>query len=116
MRVIVDRLEGHSVGSFACDEPFRPPVVGLAVGVAIADRQLDVGGVKTTLTAPALSVLGPDKALDLHEIAEPMEAIGDSEQSVRARRSALPQVADQMRTMLELQSYAEASRAAAACS
>lgn len=68
MRVIVDRLEGRSVGSFARDEPLRPPIVDLAVSVPIADRLLDVCGVKVTLMAPGLGVLGPDEALDLHEV------------------------------------------------
>jgi len=105
MRVIVDRLEGRSVGSFARNEPLRPPVVDLAVRVPLADRQLDVGGVKTTLTAPGLGVLGPDEALDLHEAW--------SLWKLSATQSG---TSDQTRTMLEQQRYAEVSRDAAACS
>lgn len=101
MRVIVDRLKGRSVGSFACDEPFRPPVVGLAVGVAIADRQLDVGGVKTTLTAPGLGVLGPDEAFDLHEVRS-LWKLSATQSGAFGREDRLSlRVADQMRTMLE---------------
>lgn len=97
--MIVDRLEGRSIGSFACDKPLRPPVVDLAVGVPLADRQLDVGSVQTTLTAPGLGVLGPDEALDLHEV----RSLWKLSATQSGASSALPQIADQMPTMLESQ-------------
>lgn len=100
MRMIVDRLEGRSVGSFARDEPLRPPVVDLAVSVPIADRLLDVCGVKMTLTAPGLGVLGPDEALDLHEVRS-LWKLSATQSEVPGREDQLSQIAGQMHTTLE---------------
>lgn len=69
--MVVDGLEGRPVGRLAAYEPFRAPVVDLAVDVPIADRLFDVGGGEPALAKAHLRMFGPDEALDLHD-AKPM--------------------------------------------
>ena len=66
VRVVVDRLEGRSVGRLAVHEPFCASIVDLAVDVPIADSLLDIGGGEPTLAEAHLGVFGPNEALDLH--------------------------------------------------
>lgn len=51
MRVVVDGLEGCSVVRLAANEPFRAPVVDLAVDVPIADSLLDIRDRETALAS-----------------------------------------------------------------
>lgn len=46
MRVVVDGLEGRSVGRLATHEPFCASVIDLAVDVRVANCLLDIGGVR----------------------------------------------------------------------
>src|ERR1700712_5315839 len=66
VRVVVDGLEGLSVGRLSAHEPFRAPVVDLAVDVPIADSLPDIGGGEPTLAREHLGVFGPNEAFDLH--------------------------------------------------
>lgn len=67
VRVVVDGLEGRAVSGHATDQPLRPSVVDLPVGMAVFDRLLDLWLVEAPFANAYLRVFGPDETLDLHD-------------------------------------------------